>query len=96
MSIKFKVRSLLWLDDWVDVGFFRDRKSAIAFRDATKLSWPLHSFRVVSYKRSERALKNIPMARPEHRQAGISGSSRAAAHPRNKILTGAAIHVPVQ
>lgn len=68
MSVKFKVQSLLWLDDWVDLGFFVDRKSATAFGDATKLSWPLHSFRVVSHKRPEKALER----RDPERGAGPS------------------------
>lgn len=53
MTVRFKVQSLLWLDDWVDVAFFGDRASAVAFKKVTQLAWPLHSFRVVWYKRAE-------------------------------------------
>lgn len=77
MSIKFKVQSLLWLDDWVDVGFFEDRKSATAFKDATKLAWPLHSFRVVSHTRPENALGR----RDPERWAGPSLASKKRIEP---------------
>lgn len=51
MSIRFKVQWLLWLDDWVDVAFFGDRKSAVAFKKATQIAWPSHSIRVVWFTR---------------------------------------------
>lgn len=69
MPVKFKVQSLLWLDDRVDIAFFGDRKSATAFKDATKLCWPLYLFRVVGCKRGE---TNLERVKPER----LTGTSR--------------------
>lgn len=54
MPARFTVQWLIWLDDWADIAFFEDRESAVAFKDATQLAWPLHSLRVVRYKRPNR------------------------------------------
>ncbi|MFK4380864.1 hypothetical protein ABIA40_000272 [Bradyrhizobium sp. USDA 223] len=60
MCVRFKVQYLLWLDEWVDVAFFGDRKSAVAFKDATQRASPHYSIRVVWYKRPESKAPDWP------------------------------------